>query len=547
MNASDLGWLPNLALGIVFVVFVSVARLRGHGADRSFTTFGRFCIAAICYCIFHLVLFFALLELADTVDTNAPTAAVHFLEANPAWLALVCVAMFAYLPPVSTLDRMVRSYARRIGGMPEEMYRLRDAISLAPRSITKEQFRELHFRLMRRGIDLGTRRGIPDQTLHSQLLQATELKCIIERCENDLRFSAFMRDNAPSLHELARSFDHAIFRMSRSAEAMGRLHTLANENTGQTGSWDALGAMVENQTYAEGGGGLDPVIATSKMLIANRRDDMRQFVDDASTLLARLTLALRRTERGRIRMLRSVGVKVTLVRRPRFSSLFGVFAVLVPGLVLSAYLFGSGTSQNSIRMACMVSISFVAALICAVYPKQYFPFANKNIYGHHPWMFYVAAGLAAGAISFAISLGFKLFTVEGVDTAFDKAVDSTPWQLLEVTLAVTVAVLIQDRFDAEGRRRIRGRWLDALVLAAAMTGAMVCVLAIFSFTRPDKPIMWWAIGLMAVIGGFLGFYVPARFRSDLGDAAQAGDPRMRPREITAAQVTPFALDTHVAV
>jgi hypothetical protein len=53
--------------------------------------------------------------------------------------------------------------------------------------------------------------------------------------------------------------------------------------------------------------------------------------------------------------------------------------------------------------------------------------------------------------------------------------------------------------------------------------------------------------LMAVIGGFIGFYVPARFRSDFGDPAQAGDPRMRPREITAAQVTPFALETRAVV
>src|SRR4029079_5065611 len=140
----------------------------------------------------------------------------------------------------------------------------------------------------------------------------------------------------------ARGFDHVMFRSSKSAEAIGRLHEVANATSGREGGWDALGALVENQTYHEGGCDLDPVIATSRMLIANRRDDMQFFIEDAAMLLARLTLSSRATERGRQRLLASIGVRVPPIRRPRFRALISVFAVVFFGVIVSSLSAGSG-------------------------------------------------------------------------------------------------------------------------------------------------------------------------------------------------------------
>lgn len=517
MNGANYDWVPSFLLGAAFVIFVAGARLRGNGADRSFTTYTRYLVAVGCYAIWHFALYFLLMCGVWFLDDNFSNPLWTRLGAHPAWVALASIAVFVYLPYLSALDRSLRRQARRIGGMPDEMYKLRDAIAAAPRDISKEMFRELHYRLLRRGIDLGNQRSVPDQSLHSMFVQVAEFKCILERCEQDRRFSGFMRDNAATLHTLARGFDHVIFRSSRSAEAVSRLHELANANTGRSGSWESLGAMVENQTYSEGVNNLDPVIATSKMLISDRRDDMRGFVDGAATLLARLALASRRTEIGRVKLLRGIGVKVIPAKRPKFRALFAVFAVVflaMFGTVGTLAALGIVSFDNRSALY-MVPLYFVIAIACAVYPKQYFSFANVDVYGRQPWAFYLCAGLSGAALAFIAGLIHKLVKQKDTMLALTDAVERSPWLILWFTLAVTIAVLIQDRYDAQGRRKTPGRLFDAAIVATALAVAMIATQFLFSLLRENYEPKFWTVGMMIGIGAFIGFYIPNRFRTEL--------------------------------
>jgi hypothetical protein len=511
------GWVPSFLLGAAFVIFVAGARLRGNGADRSFTTFTRYLVAVGCYAIWQFALYFCLMCVVWFLDDRFANPLLRTLSAQPAWVALASVAVFVHLPFISGLDRILRRQARRIGGMPDEMYRLRDAIAAAPRNISKEMFKELHFRLLRRGIDLGNQRSVPDQSLHSMFVQVAELKCIVERCEQDSRFAGFMRDNAAALHALARSFDHVIFRSSRSSEAVSRLHELANANTGRSGSWESLGAMVENQTYSEGVNNLDPVIATSKMLIADRRGDMRGFVENAATLLARLALASRRTEIGRIKLLRGIGVKVIPAKRPKFQALFVVFAVVflaMSGTIAALAAVGM-MSFDSRSALWTVPLYFVFGVACAVYPKQYFPFANVDVYGRQPWAFYLCAGLSAATLAFITGLIHKLLREEHVDVALSQAYGRSPWLLIPFAVAVSIAVLIQDRYDAFGQRKAPGPLFDCAVVTTALVIAMAASQFLLTLTRPDYEPRFWTLVPMIVIGAFIGYYIPKRFRTEV--------------------------------
>jgi len=531
LNTLTSGWVASFLLGAGFVVLISGARLAGHGADRSFTTLSRYVIATIYYSSGKLLLFMLLYCGVWSLDAALAHPLLDYLARSPAWLALLAAGVLVYLPPFTGLDRAFRRHARRMGGMPDEVVRLRDAICLAPRTLSRERFRELHFRLMRRGIDLGNRRGVPDETLHAQLIQAAELKCIIEQCEQDSRFSAFMRDNVFSLHRLARGFDHVMFRSSKSAEAIGRLHEVANDRSGREGGWDALGALVENQAYQDNGCELDPVIATSRMLIANRRDDMQFFIEDAAMLLARLTLSSRATERGRLKLLTSIGVRVPRVRRPRFRALISVFAVVFFAVIVSSLFVSSNFASvgEFLGVLLMVPTNFVIAVTCAVYPKQYFGFANVDVYGRQPYLFYGLAGLAATCLAFVTGLVIRLIRFQDGTAAFLDAYERLPFLLITFALTVIVAVRIQDKMGDDGRRRIPGRAADALAVAVALAVTMTIVLLLMPLTAPySPPPPAWSPLFSGLIGAFIGFYIPARFRTDLskrpGEAVKLPPP-----------------------
>ena len=528
MNGAIPNWTPSFAFGAVFILFLAAARMRGHGADRSFTTFPRYLIASGLYAVWYLALYAIALCVLWVLHENAPLRLWDFLTQRPEWIALFTVAVLVYLPLLSHLDRLLRRQARKVGGMPDEMIRLRDAIGIAPRSIPREKLRELHFRMLRRGIDLGSHSSVPDQTLHSRFQQASELMCIIECCEQDSRFTAFMGDNAPNLQALTRSFDRVSFRSSRTFEAIGRLHKLANTSTGSSG-WETLGTMVETQIYCDSANELDPVTATNKMLIVNRRDELRYFIEDAATFLARLALASRRTYRGRIALMCDIGIQVKAEKQPRLGILVAVFGgLLVSILGVSAYLNPDAPYRDIAFASFMVSTCFVVSLLCAVYPKQYFAFANSDIYGRRPWAFFAVAGLSALLLSFVISFMFRLAKLRGdLALTITESWVKWPYLLLECALAVTVAVLIQDRLTSNGRRREHGRAFDAVVVALALAGATSIAHLVLTGFDWESRITPFAVAFVAAIGAAIGFFVPNRFRTDASDLPHPTIARLR--------------------
>jgi hypothetical protein len=181
-----------------------------------------------------------------------------------------------------------------------------------------------------------------------------------------------------------------------------------------------------------------------------------------------------------------------------------------------AGIVGIGTSVvNEVRPALfMIPILFVVAVLCAVYPKQYFSFANVDIYGRKPYLFFVCAGLAAAALAFVIGLVFRIVRLHDGGDALLNALQNSPWLLTTFTLAFVMAILVQDTRGAKNTQHDTYRsWRDAIVLAAALGASTLVVQFLLTFTRDGYVPRYTLAGFTIAIGAFIGYYVPKRFRN----------------------------------
>jgi hypothetical protein len=511
-------WLLQFVLGGLFIMFVAAARFQGPSADRSYTTFFRYSIATTYFACGYLGAYYVLATTAAWLLHSWNPLPFSDAFISPPWLALLLVAVVPRIPVLSRLDHTFRLHARAIGGMPNEALRLRDAIRQVRCVLPESVSREIHYSVLRRGLDLGDMRSAPDSTVHSAFTQASEIKHVLDRCERRRRFARFFSDNQRELHDLARRYDNLMFKSTRTVDAIGDLNDLVDRTSGKLDNWESLGELVETEVYAGKAGVLDPAISTSRMLANNLREDIRLFIDDGSLFLARLVLYHRVTEKGRVALLRQFGIIVPPAHVPRYSSLFLVFVLVLASMFFGTMIFGAAGKQTAREVSgvlFMVPTMFIVALFCAIYPKQYFSFANVSVYGRPPYLFYVAATLAAGVLAFLVGLTFRVFIYQDAVIAFDKALQNSPWLLISMTVAGVTAMLVQDRpaIDAQAARRLQLR--DAATLSIALGVASVVVQSILPYTQafPSNRPMLWGIGISMLLGACIGYFVPARFRA----------------------------------
>lgn len=522
MSSGEWQWVSSFVLGAVFVALYCAARFEGPAADRSYTTFCRYAIATGYYAVGYLGIYYVIVATSSwALRALVPEAdgLFGYVLGTPAWVALIIVVLLSRFPWLSRFDQMFRQHARYIGGIPTEALRLRDAIHAAKFEIPPDSSTEIHYSLLRRGLDLGNMHSVPDHTLHALFLHAAALKHFLEQSVREPRFARFFNENARPLHDLTRRFDHLLFKSSRGIDAIGGLSDLVNRTSGKSDNWDSLGSLVETAVYADKPSVLDPAISTSRMLVNNLRDDMRFFIEDTAMFLARLTLYHRWTERGRVELLKHIGVPVEAVAQPRYWLLFVVFGVVFVVMFFGMTAFGTAgdrTAREIALLLLMVPTLFVVALLCAIYPKQYFAFANVNVFGRPPYLFFAYAGIAAAVLAFTIGLAFRTLIYQDGEEALRRALESSPWLLISITVAVVVSMLVQDaRTFENAARRQRRRWSDAAILAVALGVAAVVVQLLLPYTRSiaDFQPRTWPILFSALIGGFIGYFVPCQFRT----------------------------------
>jgi putative Mn2+ efflux pump MntP len=499
-------FVGDFTLGAALLVIFSTARLSSPQTDRSYTTLFRFFIEAACYStaylgVYALLVGFASFAIADLSDISG-------------WTALL-ILLFSCIPPVSAWDRALRRHVHRMGGIPSEAMNLRDAILHAKCEIGDT---EVYYGVLRRGVDLGNMQSLPDHTLHGLLKHASELRYILEQCVQERRFNTFFTDNSRLAHDLKRRFDDLLFKTSRAFAALGELSGMVDRTSGIPDTWDSLGSVVQEEVYTGSTAVLDPAISASRVLLNSLRGEVSAYLSDTALLLARLTLYAGETERGRVALLQSIGIKAQKQVRPRYHVLLTSFGVVLVLLCIGTAMFGAAQSNDGNREVAgtilMVATIFISSQLCAIYPKQYFAFANVDAFGRLPYPFFVVAGLAAAVAAFVIGLAFRMLIYQDAGKALHIAGQRSPWLVVSFTLAVLMAALIQDTDDfATPTARTVHRWRDALVLALGLTAAGVVVVLLLQHTDPQHAPSVWAAGFVGLIGGTLGYMVPHRFRN----------------------------------
>jgi hypothetical protein len=524
MSASAQFWLLEFVLGGLFVAMSSAARFNGPFADRSYTTFQRYAVAVAYYALAYLGMYYVLAMgasgLVDKLGLDVYTIR-GFLLGSPPWMALFTVLVIPRLPYLAAIDQRFREHVWYVGGIPIEATRLRNAIRDANYAVKDKGATEIVYTALRRGLSLGTLGAFPDRTLHALYTRAAELKYLVENCARQPRFHAFCSENARPLHDLTRRFDLLSFKTTRALDAIAGLNVMLDTASGKTDNWGSLSTLVENEVYAAKPTVLDPAVSTSRTLINNLRDDMRSYVDDSALLLARLTLYHCWTEHRRVALLQGIGVEVRAVAQPGFRALFPVFSAVLAVMLLSALFLNGEVNSMSLREAVgltfMVPTFFVTAVFCAVYPKQYFSFANIDVYGRLPYAFFLSAGAAAASISFVIGLAFRALIYQDGERALASAVHKSPYLLIIFTVAAVVAFLIQDRPPSERpRTHRRQRWIDGLWMGLSLGIASAAVQSFMSHEQNlpiDAGLLAGPFVFAALIGGFIGIFVPARFRT----------------------------------
>jgi len=515
---TDSHFIGDFLLGAALLVICSAARLRSPQADRSYTPLFRFFIEVACYATVYIgvySLIFGFAAFSEHVVTGDARKVVVLLDDIPGWIALL-ILVVSRIPPVSGWDRALRGHVHAIGGIPAEALTLRDAIVRARCDIEEP---EVYFGALRRGLDLGNMQAIPDHTLHSLLKHASQMRYILDRCAQNPRFEAFFADNSCLAHDLKRRFDNLLFRTSRGFTALGELNGLVDRASGVPDSWNSLGSLVQTEIYTGSSAVLDPAIGTSRALLSILREDARAFLNDTALLLARLTFHQRVVERGRVALLHSIGIKIERQERPGYHILATAFVVVLVLLCLGTVVFGarsSGGAREAAGSAVMVATMFAAALLCAIYPKQYFAFANINAFGRRPYPFFAVAGLAAVVAAFIIGLVARMLIYQDAEKALHVAYQRSPWLLVSCVLAILMSILIQDTDYATTAQRKARRWWDTGVLALGLMVAAAAVILILRHVNPQDPqsatIPLWAACYVGVIGGVLGYLVPHRFR-----------------------------------
>ena len=211
---SNWHFVGDFTLGAALLVICSTARLRSPQTDRSYTTLFQFIIEVAYYSTAYLgvyALLVGFISFAGHVFGGVALDIVANLSDIPGWIALL-VLLMSCVPPLSAWDRTLRQHVHRIGGIPSEAMKLRDAILNAKCEIGDT---EIYYGVLRRGVDLGNMQSLPDHTLHGLLKHASELRYILEQCVQKPRFKTFFTDNSRLTHDVKRRFDDLLFKTDR--------------------------------------------------------------------------------------------------------------------------------------------------------------------------------------------------------------------------------------------------------------------------------------------------------------------------------------------
>jgi len=190
-----------------------------------------------------------------------------------------------------------------------------------------------------------------------------------------------------------------------------------------------------------------------------------------------------------------------------------VFVLLAPVLAFGMFSSGRYGFGEALALALMIAAMYSSAVMCSVYPRDWWSWAHRDSRGTRPWLFYIVSGLLAAAIGALLSFATRWLLEQDLQLAWSEMSKRSPWLLMAFAAAFTLSLLGDDE-RPESITAGRWRLVEGGILAAvlALCGVAVCFWLLDRGVEISGPPR--VVALAAVVGFSLGCTVPTWYREE---------------------------------
>jgi len=498
-HAQNMSLIIQWLFGSVVVLLYALDRFETPIPARGTTTFIRYWIARTGYIVSMFMLYLLLAGaftdvapiLAILTDTSQQAISKELKELpGPLFAALILTSLLPYIPYLKRIDELVKRWFQRLGNIPLEVRALSGQLKHTRVVLSQAMIERLRDTLDELEVKEEWISG-RENTFKHRWARIAALYASIREWDGTPAYMRYMAEHKSEFDEIVKQV-YAVRELDENA-----LATL-DQDIGSVHPWRKrllleLGALHQALCdFIAGGllqGGWSP--------------------KQRHALLAGLGFeaASRPVQRLTAHDIFLVGGMIFLVML--FTSLF-----------LNQNLQSTNLATNiNMRVLFMVPIIYCVAIVAAIYPKAFWPFADIGAIGHRPVMGYVASGMLAAVATFVIQLLFR-YVQGGIGTmispgsftnAFRTNLDRWPWILMNFLMTIAIAWAA----DNHALTKTEPRWLrvsETLGLACTC-GLLQWVTLRLLLMFSSNPGRWdgrviQMILTSTLVGAVIGLFVP---------------------------------------
>lgn len=491
--------------GSIVVLLYAVDRFETPVPARGTTTFVRYWVARTGYVVSMFLLYLLLAGAFTDVEPIIRTLTGTSEQAigkelkelpGPLFAALLLTSLLPHIPYLKRIDELVKRWFQRLGNIPLEVRALSGQLQQTRVVIPPELMEKLRETLDELGVQeewIRTR----ENTFKHKWARVAALYASIRLWSTTPAYIRYMA-------EQRNRFDDIVKRVHAVREVDDNALAALNQDKGPLQPWrkrlsEELGAL--HQALCD--------FIAAGLLHGGR--SMRQRYQ----LLAALGF-----EAAPKPMQRLTAHDIFLVGGVIF------LTMLFLTLILNQNLQTTDLAANiNLRVLFMVPVIYCVAIVAAIYPKSFWPFADIHTVGYRPVMGYVASGLLAVVAAFLIQLLFR-YVQGGLTTmigpgSFMKAImtnlDRWPWLMMNFLMTIAIAWAADNHALNKEKEPPWLRLSETLGLAG-VCGVLQWVTLQLLLAFSSDPGRWngridQMILTSTLVGAIIGFFVPHYYRA----------------------------------
>lgn len=500
------GWVTGVCAAVV--AFYAMQRYNTPETNRSSTTTRLFFVSGAGYVAASLLLYALLTAVVlrpgalHVLGVQQVTELLAKYTAPPVLAAVVLTTLLPQVPVLKAADAFLLRRFQTLGRIPSGVGHLADGLALSKLVITGSDLEASRGWIAREPDvpnDLAARLAAdsPD-TPQGMWTALAVLHRGVEALGTDPAYKPFFKKHAPAWQALRADF--RVF--AAQSQAFFVLFDQLAPRASDEASNDAL--KQARACYLGIGEGVRAATAEA---------------------LARALLAVEPSDAGVTRRLRRLGFAEEMAppKPPVGAFVFlGVMLVLV--LLALVRLFPPrGEWLPGPLVAVLIGSTQTCALLIAVWPKGRGAFFRRKPDGALPYLGWLSAAAAAGAVGFAVERGLLALVHRDWGAAVPSAAFPLfPNAFMAAGLALAIGILCDVSLGVGRWRRLA----EGVLAGAAMVfciGLCVGMLDLPSSTKEIAPVRWFPFALSFALGFTAGVTAPHLYRVAAAHRATAGD------------------------